>query len=231
MTEGGRTVVVSGGTGALGRAVVDAFLDAGDRVVAPWIVPAERDALASARADALREGRLALPEADVAEQAGADAVARAAGLAEVLVNGVGGFAGGSSVSETSLEVWDLMYRMNLRSAVALTRAILPSMLARGRGVVVNVAAQAALTRPAGLAAYAAAKDGVLVLTDTLHQEVSERGLRVHAILPSSIDTPANRRAMPRADFSKWTPPSAIAGVVVWLASDAAACVRGARVPV
>jgi NAD(P)-dependent dehydrogenase (short-subunit alcohol dehydrogenase family) len=105
------------------------------------------------------------------------------------------------------------------------------MLARGRGVVVNVASQAALSRPAGLAAYAAAKDGVLVLTDTLQQEVSERGLRVHAILPSTIDTPANRRAMPGADFSKWTPPAAIAGVIVWLASDAAACVRGARVPV
>lgn len=231
MTASGRTVVVSGGTGALGRAVVDAFLDAGDRVVAPWIVKPERDALAGARTDAVRADRLVLPEADVTEEAGSEAVAHAAGPAEVLVNGVGGFAGGTSVSETSLEVWDRMYRMNLRSTVALSRAILPGMLARGRGVVVNVAAQAALARPAGLAAYAAAKDGVLVLTDTLHQEVSERGLRVHALLPSTIDTPANRRAMPGADFSKWTPPAAIAGVIVWLASDAAACVRGARVPV
>ncbi len=222
---------MSVGTGALGRAVVDAFLETGDRVVAPWIVPAERDALAGARADAVRADRLVLPEADVTEEAGAQAVARAAGRAGVLVNGVGGFAGGASVSETSLEVWDRMYRMNLRSAVALSRAILPGMLAQGRGVVVNVAAQAALGRPAGLGAYAAAKDGVLVLTDTLHQEVSERGLRVHALLPSTIDTPANRRAMPGADFSKWTPPAAIAGVIVWLASDAAACVRGARVPV
>jgi NAD(P)-dependent dehydrogenase (short-subunit alcohol dehydrogenase family) len=223
--SGTRTIVVSGGTGALGRAVVDAFLAAGDRVVVPWIVAAEAEALAPAGE------RLVLVEADVAEEAGAAAVARAAGPARVLVNGVGGFAGGSPVLETPLEVWDRMYRMNLRTAVSLTRAVVPGMLARGGGVVVNVASQAALARPAGLAAYAAAKDGVLVLTDTLHAELSERGVRVHAILPSTIDTPANRRAMPDADFSRWTAPSAIAGVIAWLASDAAASVRGARVPV
>jgi NAD(P)-dependent dehydrogenase (short-subunit alcohol dehydrogenase family) len=231
VSAGARTVVVSGGTGALGRAVVDAFLGVGDRVVAPWIVAAERDALAGARAGAVSAGRLVLPEADVAEEAGADAVARAAGAAEVLVNGVGGFAGGTNVHETPLEVWDHMYRMNLRSAAALCRAILPGMLARSHGVVVNLASQAALTRPAGLAAYAAAKDGVLVLTDSLHREASPAGIRVHAVLPSTIDTPANRRAMPGADFSQWTPPAAIARVIVWLASDAAACVRGAHVPV
>lgn len=231
MSGGRRSVVVSGGTGALGRAVVDAFLDAGDRVVVPWLVAAEEKELAEARGPAARDGRLVLLQADVAEDADALAVARAAGPTEVLVNGVGGFAGGSNVLETSLEVWDRMYRMNLRTAVAMSRALVPGMLARGRGVVVNVASQAALARPPGLAAYAAAKDGVLVLTDTLHKEVSERGVRVHAILPATIDTPANRRAMPDADFSKWTPPRAIAGVIAWLASDAAACVRGARVPV
>jgi NAD(P)-dependent dehydrogenase (short-subunit alcohol dehydrogenase family) len=226
-----RCAVVSGGTGALGRALVAALLSAGDRVVVPWIVAAEREALAAEQADAARAGRLVLLEADVAEESGAAAVARAADAAELLVNGVGGFAGGAGVLETSLEVWDRMYRMNLRSAVSLSRAVVPGMLARGRGVVVNVASRAALARPAGLAAYAASKDGVLVLTDTLQAEVGERGVRVHAILPSTIDTPANRRAMPDADFSRWTRPSDIAGVVAWLASDAAACVRGAHVPV
>jgi NAD(P)-dependent dehydrogenase (short-subunit alcohol dehydrogenase family) len=231
MTADARTAVVSGGSGALGRAIVAALLSAGGRVVVPWIVAAEREALAGEQAEAVRAGRLLLLEADVAEEPGAEAVARAAGPADLLVNGVGGFAGGASVLETSLEVWDRMYRTNLRSAVSLCRAVVPGMRDRGRGVVVNVAARAALARPAGLAAYAASKDGVLVLTDTLQAELAGRGVRVHAILPSTIDTPANRRAMPDADFSTWTTPAEIAGVVAWLASDAAGCVRGAHVPV
>jgi NAD(P)-dependent dehydrogenase (short-subunit alcohol dehydrogenase family) len=231
MTADARTAVVSGGTGALGRAIVATLLSAGGRVVVPWIVAAEREALAGEQAEAVRAGRLLLLEADVAEAPGAEAVARAAGPADLLVNGVGGFAGGAGVLETSLEVWDRMYRMNLRTAVSLCRAVVPGMRDRARGVVVNVAARAALARPAGLSAYAASKDGVLVLTDTLQAELAGRGVRVHAILPSTIDTPANRSAMPGADFSTWTSPAEIARVVAWLASDAAACVRGAHVPV
>jgi NAD(P)-dependent dehydrogenase (short-subunit alcohol dehydrogenase family) len=225
-----RSVVVSGGTGALGQALVGAFLSAGDRVVVPWIDAAERERLAAARAAALEAGRLVLVEADVSSEEGAAAVARAAGAAEVLVNAVGGFAGGAGVLETGLEVWDRLYRLNLRSAVALSRAVVPGMVARGRGVVVNVASEATRTRPAGLAPYTASKEGVLVLTETLQKEVASAGVRVHAVSPSTIDTPANRRAMPDADFASWTPPAAIAAVVRWLASDEAAALRGARLP-
>jgi NAD(P)-dependent dehydrogenase (short-subunit alcohol dehydrogenase family) len=223
--------VVSGGTGALGRALVDSFLEGGDRVVVPWIDAGEREALAAAQAGALAAGRLVLVEADVSSEEGAAAVARAAGPAEVLVNAVGGFEGGPGVLETGLEVWDRLYRLNLRSAVALSRALLPGMVARGRGAVVNVASEATRTRPAGLAAYTASKEGVLVLTETLQKEVAAAGVRVNAVSPTTIDTPANRRAMPDADFASWTPPAAIAAVVRFLASDAAAALRGARLPV
>ena len=185
----------------------------------------------SAWADALREGRARLVEADVSDEAGAARAVEAAGDVEVLVNGVGGFAGGTPVDATGLDVWDRLYRMNVRTAAACARAALPRMRARRRGVIVNVASQAAFAPPAGLAAYAASKAGVVALTRALQEEVAREGIRVHAVVPSTIDTPANRAAMPDADRSSWTPPASIAGVVLWLASDAASTVRGALVPV
>lgn len=226
-----RTVIATGGTGALGRAVVHVFLEAGDRVVVPWVEAGERDDLAAAQGEAVDAGRLALVEADVAEEEGALAVAREAGEPFVLVNGVGGFGGGRPVHETSLDVWDRMYRMNLRTAVAMCRAVVPGMVARGSGVVLNVASAAAPARPEGLAAYAASKDAVVVLTETLQKEVAAHGLRVNAVAPTTIDTPANREAMPDADRSAWTPPERIAAVLRWLASDEAVAVRGGVVPV
>ncbi|MGH0034853.1 MAG: SDR family NAD(P)-dependent oxidoreductase [Myxococcota bacterium] len=227
----GRNVIATGGTGALGRAVVRAFLDAGDRVVVPWIVPAERDALVGIEAAAVDAGRLRLVEADVAEAAGAAAVVEAAGEVDVLVNGVGGFAGGSPVHETDLEVWDRMYRMNLRTAVAMSRAAAPGMIERASGVILGVASQAAPARVETLGAYCASKAGIIVLTEILQKELGPHGIRVNAVSPSTIDTPANREAMPDADFSTWTPPDRIAAVMRWLAGPDGATVRGGIVPV
>jgi len=149
----------------------------------------------------------------------------------VLVNGAGGFAGGTPHADTPLEAFDRMYRINLRTAAALCQAALPGMTSRGTGCIVNVASRAAIDRPPTLAAYSASKAGVLVLTETLQKEVADRGVRVNAVVPTTIDTPANRAAMPDADFGSWTPPAAIAAVVRWLASDAAASVRGGAIPV
>ena len=230
-TQNLRGVIVTGGSGALGRAVVSKFLAAGDRVLVPWILKAERDAIEAAEREALEAGRLVLVEADLAEESGARVAAGALPDAEVLVNGVGGFLGGSPVLETELEVWDRMFRMNVRTAVAMSRAVLPGMLARGRGAIVNVASRAAFDRPAGLAAYASAKAAIVVLTETLQREVHTQGVRVNAVVPTTIDTPANRAAMPGADFSLWTPPARIADVIHWLASDAGASVRGGLIPV
>jgi NAD(P)-dependent dehydrogenase (short-subunit alcohol dehydrogenase family) len=231
VTEKSRTTIVTGGTGALGSSVVHAFLGAGDRVVVPWIVDREREAIAKLEKAALDSGQLSLLHADVSQESGAASVVSAAGEPAVLVNAVGGFAGGTPFHKTELEVWERMWTMNVRTTVAMTRSVLPSMLARGRGVILNVASRAAIDRPAGLAAYSASKTAVLVLTETLQREVAGDGIRVNAIVPTTIDTPANRAAMPKADFSQWTPPTRIAEVLLWLASDAAATVRGGLIPV
>jgi NAD(P)-dependent dehydrogenase (short-subunit alcohol dehydrogenase family) len=226
-----RGVIVTGGSGALGRAVVAKFLASGDRVAVPWILKPERDAIEAEEGAALADGRLVLVEADLAEESGARLVAGALPDVEVLVNGVGGFLGGTPVLETELEVWDRMFRMNVRTSVAMSRAVLPGMLARRRGAIVNIASRAAFDRPAGLAAYASAKAAIVVLTETLQREVQAQGVRVNAVVPTTIDTPANRAAMPDAEFSLWTPPARIAEVIHWLASDASECVRGGLIPV
>ena len=226
-----RNAIVTGGTGALGRSVVRAALEAGDRVVVTWIVKRERDEVEALFGGALRDGLLTLVETDVSEESGADEAVRGLTSVDVLVNGVGGFAGGTAVHETDLDVWDRLYRLNVRTAVAMCRAVVPKMLSAGRGSIVNVASQAAYDRPATLAAYSASKAAVLVLTETVQKEVAAGGVRVNAVVPTTIDTAANREAMPDADFATWTTPDRIAEVILWLASDAAATVRGSAIPV
>jgi NAD(P)-dependent dehydrogenase (short-subunit alcohol dehydrogenase family) len=226
-----RTAIVTGGTGALGAAVVRAFLEAGDRVIVPWIVDDERLRVEAQHAEDVAGGRLVLVNADIATEEGADAAAEAAGRVEVLVNGAGGFAGGKPVHETGLDLWEAMYRINLRTAVAMTRAAVPRMPERAGAAIVNVASRAAFDLPAGLAAYSASKAAVAVLTETLQKELAAAGIRVNAVVPTTIDTPANRSAMPDADFSSWTPPEQIARVILWLASPSAASVRGGLIPV
>lgn len=226
-----RTVVITGGTGALGRANVGAFLASGHRVLVSWIVRAEYEEARRAWRDALAGGQLELVEADVADSEGASRVAKLAGDAVALVNGVGGFGGGAPVHETPLELWDHLYRLNVRSAAAMCHALVPGMLARRRGAIVNVASQAASSCPAGIAAYSASKAALVALTRSLQKEVASASVRVNAVAPSTIDTPANRAAMPDADFSSWTPPERIASAIHWLASDEASAVRGALIEV
>lgn len=217
---------MTGGTGALGRANVQAFLDAGDRVVVPWILERERSEVRELWKSELEGGQLVLIEADVSAVEGAERVARAAQRAQVLVNGVGGFAGGEPLHATDLELFDQMYRVNVRTVAAMSRVLLPTLIARGCGAIVNIASQAARDCPAGLSAYASAKAAVVTLTRCLQAETRGSGLRVNAVAPSTIDTEANRRAMPDADFASWTQPGRIARVVLWLASDDAIAVRG-----
>jgi len=220
----GRRAIVTGGTGALGREVVGSFLEAGYAVTVPWVVAAEAEAMA-------RNDRLVLLEADVCEPDGAEQVVAASGGVDVLVNGVGGFAGGTSVAETDLEVWDRLYRLNVRTAVSMTRAALPALLESGGGAVINVASAAAHDCPAGIAAYSASKAAIVALTRSLHNELAGSKVRVNAVVPTTIDTPANRAGMPDADFGGWTPPAEIARVMCWLASDEARTVSGGLVPV
>jgi NAD(P)-dependent dehydrogenase (short-subunit alcohol dehydrogenase family) len=229
---GAANVIVTGGTGALGREVVRAFLAGGDRVVVPWIVEAEAGALRAEQPKATSEGRLELVEADVAREGGAERALEAAGSSlAALVNGVGGFGGGAELVRTELALWDHLWRINVRTAAAMCRAAVPALRAAGGGAIVNVASQAAFDCPPGIAAYSAAKAGVVALTRSLQQEVAGDGIRVNAVVPTTIDTPANRDAMPDADFGSWTSPARIAAVIHWLASTAASSVRGGLIPV
>ncbi|MFP6654917.1 MAG: SDR family NAD(P)-dependent oxidoreductase [Myxococcota bacterium] len=219
-----RSVIVTGGTGALGRSVTRAFLAAGDRVTVPWVVEAEAKAMAT-------HDRLRLIEADVADPDGAASVVAAAEGCAVLVNGVGGFAGGAPLHESAIEDWDRLFHLNVRTAVAMAQAVAPGFIAQGGGVIINVASQAAIDCPAGIAAYSASKAAIIALTRSLQAELGDYGVRANAVVPTTIDTPANRAAMPDADFATWTATSEIARVMVWLASDAGRTVRGGLIPV
>jgi NAD(P)-dependent dehydrogenase (short-subunit alcohol dehydrogenase family) len=135
------------------------------------------------------------------------------------------------LEQGDLGTWDLLYRVNLRSAVSASRAALPHLLKRGGGRIVNIGAGAATKAGAGMGAYAASKAGVAKLTEALAEELKDRAITVNAVLPSIIDTPANRADMPTADFSRWVTPQAIANVIVFLLSDQASAVTGASISV
>ncbi len=214
-------VIVTGAFGALGTAVVSELAAQGDTVVAVDRAPAP----------AAFDGALALGGVDLAEEAEVSAaylkaVERFGGL-DGLVNIAGGFVW-ESFEEGSLESFDRMYRINLRTAANSCRCALPHLLV-SRGAVVNVGAAAAVRAGAGMAPYAASKAGVLALTESLADECRSTGVRVNAVLPTIIDTVANRESMPDADTSAWVRPQAAAKVVAFLLSPAAGAVTGSGV--
>ncbi len=228
-----KVVLVAGGTGALGRAVALAFLEAGAGVVVTARRLAELEALAAAAGGA--RSRLSGIAAD-ASDAGAAAklvaeVLGTQGRIDVLVNAVGGYAGGRSLWETEPETWERMMGLNLDASFALARAVVPAMIRQDRGWIVGVASKAALEPSAGAAAYAASKAGSLALYAALAEEVRPYRINVNVVVPSIFDTEANRRAMPGADASKWPKPEEIARVILFLCSDDARIVHGAAVPV
>jgi NAD(P)-dependent dehydrogenase (short-subunit alcohol dehydrogenase family) len=226
MTE---TAIVTGGTGGLGTAVVEALLADGRRVVVPWVDERELERLPA------REG-LELVRADLFEPgAVAGVVDRAAGDPDAplraVVNLVGGFAQAGRVHETPIEDFEDQFRLNLRPTYLVSAAALPHLMAAGGGAVVCVGTRAALRPFPGAAGYVASKRAVLAFVESLAVEYRDDGVRANAILPSVIDTPANRTASPDADFERWVKPSQIADVVRFLCSDAAAVTSGAAIPV
>jgi NAD(P)-dependent dehydrogenase (short-subunit alcohol dehydrogenase family) len=220
-----RTAIITGGTGGLGAAVTSRFLEDDWRVVLPWIAERELERVQP------RDG-LELVRADLLDEAAAGEVARVAGEGvRAVVNLVGGFAVGGRVHETPVEEFEAQLRLNLRPAYAVTAAALPAMLAAGDGAIVCVSSRAAVQPFPGAAGYVTAKGAVLAFADTLAVEYRHDGIRSNAILPSVIDTPANREAMPDADFAKWVTPAQIANVVAFLCSPEAVATSGAHVPV
>ena len=227
MTLQGKVIVVTGGFGQLGAAVVQAALAAGAQVAA--LDRARPPADAAWLGGALALGELDLADADAAARALTKVADRFGGI-DGLVNVAGTFRW-ETLEQGSLDTWDLLYRINLRSAASASRAALPHLLKRGGGRIINIGAGAANKAGAGMGAYAASKAGVAKLTEALAEELKDRGITVNAVLPSIIDTPANRADMPNADFSRWVKPQAIADVIVFLLSDRASAVTGALIPV
>jgi NAD(P)-dependent dehydrogenase (short-subunit alcohol dehydrogenase family) len=219
------TAVITGGTGGLGAAVTHAFLDAGWRVVVPYHAPRELERVRE-------HDRLELVAADLSEPDAVRHVMDAAGEGlRALVNLVGGFAAGGRVHETPVEDFEDQLRLNLRPTYLACAAAIPAMLAAGEGAIVCVSSRAGLQPFPGGAAYATAKGAVLTFVDALHAEYNDDGIRANAVLPSVIDTPANRASMPDADVARWVTPEQIAGTILFLCSPESSAVGGAHVPV
>jgi NAD(P)-dependent dehydrogenase (short-subunit alcohol dehydrogenase family) len=229
----GKVVLVAGGTGGLGNAVSLAFLEQGAKVVVTYRKEEEFAALkktAGARAAALEGAVVDVTDERAASEFVGGVLSRH-GRVDALVNTVGGYAGGVALWELETKVFDAMLALNLRSGYALARAVLPAMLKQRQGSIVNVAAKAAFDHGAGAAVYAASKAAAVALMDSLAADVKGTGVRVNSILPSIIDTSANRLAMPDANFAVWPKPEEIARVILFLCSEQAAVIHGAAVPV
>jgi NAD(P)-dependent dehydrogenase (short-subunit alcohol dehydrogenase family) len=217
----GKVVLITGGAGALGQTVVPAFVSTGASVILGDRTPVQMPGITALKADFTDHTQV---------RNLVDEVIRTSGRLDALINLVGGFATGRLV-ETDVSLWQRMLTMNLTSAFLLSQAVLPFMLQHGQGRIVHVAARAALEPFAGAAAYIVSKAGLIGLIRTLSSELEGSGVTVNAVLPSTIDTPANRRAMPAADPSKWARPDSIAHTLTFLASEAASQINGALIPI
>lgn len=226
-----KVVVITGGTGALGQAVAHAFLQAGGRVVVTYTRETEFHAL---RANVgARENLLGI-KTNVLDETSVQAMVEQAGRLgniDILVNTVGGFLGGVPVAETTLEQFDKMLALNLKSAFLCCKYILPVMIQQRYGRIINIGSQGGLQGGEGISAYGAAKAGLINFTQSLAAEGKRHNITANVIIPGTIDTPANRQAMPNANFAEWVTPEAVAHTILFLASEAAQAINGAIVPV
>ena len=233
MTFSWKVTIVAGGTGGLGRAVSLAFLKEGAHVIVPY--RSDQEFVELKQIAGPESARLIGRQADVTDERSVEhfmaGIQREHGRLDILVNAVGGYAGGIRLWEMDTRVFDHMLALNLRSGFVLARAAARQMVTQGKGVIVNVASKAAVDHQAGAGAYAASKAAALALMDSLAADLQASGVRVNSVLPSIIDTPANRRAMPGADFARWPTPEEIARVILFLCSDDAQVIHGAAIPV
>jgi NAD(P)-dependent dehydrogenase (short-subunit alcohol dehydrogenase family) len=225
----GQSAIVTGGTGGLGSGVVERLLDDGWRVVVPWVAEHELERVRE------RDG-LELVQADLFDaDAVGSVVSLAAGSSDAplrgVVNLVGGFAMGARVHETPIEEFEKQFRLNLRPTYLVVAAAVPHLLAGGGGSIVCVGTRAALQPFSGAAGYISSKAAVIAFAQAVAAEYKNDGIRCNAILPSVIDTPANRASMPKADFEKWVTPAQIAGVIAHLLGDDSRPTSGAAIPV
>jgi len=226
-------VLVAGGTGGLGRAVSVAFLEEGARVVVTYRNQQEFDQLRDTvgnRAASLQGHAIDVTDSDAVARLVEKIMSEHRRL-DVMVNAVGGYAGGVKLWESDARSFDTMLALNLRAGYAILRAVVPAMLEQKRGAIVNVASKAAIDHAAGAAAYVSSKAAAVAMIDSLAADLRGTGVRANSVLPSIIDTEANRRAMPKADFAQWPKPEEIARVILFLCSEDAKVIHGASVPV
>jgi NAD(P)-dependent dehydrogenase (short-subunit alcohol dehydrogenase family) len=229
-----KVVLVTGGTGGLGREVTMAFLEAGATIVVTYQVAEEFAAVVSAArkigAAPPVGASVDVTDSQAVEKFIAEIVANH-GRLDILVNTVGGYAGGTNLWEVDPRTYDKMLQLNLKAGYVLARAVVPKMIGQNRGWIVNIASKAAFDHAAGGALYAASKAAALALMDSLAADVKPYNINVNTVVPSIIDTAANRKAMSDADFAKWPKPEEIARVILFLCSDEARVIHGAAIPV
>ncbi|KQR51708.1 SDR family NAD(P)-dependent oxidoreductase [Acidovorax sp. Leaf160] len=230
MTFKNKVVLITGARGNLGQAVATAFADAGGRLA---LVGLHQEALE--RSFGPSNANRLLVAADLTTQAGARTAVEKTmaqwGRVDVLCNLAGGFRMGPAVHETPVGDWDFLFAVNLRTAVHMMEATVPTMLAQQRGSIVNVGAHAAMRGVAGMGAYTASKSALARVTEAASAELKERGINVNCVLPTIIDTAENRAAMPDADPARWVAPGDLAAAIVFLASEQARAIHGASLPV
>ena len=229
----GRVVLITGGSGALGSEVSLAFLKSNAVAAITHHGDKEILQLQSKLGDLMKN--VLLIKADVSDEQQitkivSDVVKKYGGI-DVLVNVVGGYLGGKKVIEMTEKEWDLMMNINLKTAFLISKHVVEQMVKQGSGKVIHVAARLGLKGIGGNSAYGASKSGLIRLVESLSDEVKDKSINVNCIMPSIIDTDANRKDMPTADFSKWVKPSEIARVMLFLASEDSRSIHGAAIPV
>ena len=230
MSFKGQTVVITGAAGNLGQAVAARFAAEGANLALLDLNQAALDNVPTAGSgDVLRQG-VDLSDAAVISTAIGAVIARF-GRIDALCNLAGGFHMGEKVHEISADKWDFMMELNAGSVLRMAQAVVPHMLKAGGGRIVNIGAYSALSGKAEMGAYVASKSAVIRLTETMAAELRSHNINVNCVLPSVIDTPQNRAAMPKADPAKWVAPEALADVLLFLCSPAARAIHGAAIPV
>jgi NAD(P)-dependent dehydrogenase (short-subunit alcohol dehydrogenase family) len=229
----GKVVLITGGTGSLGREVCLAFLESNTVAAITHVTDKEIPQLESALGDLMKKAMLL--KADIGDEQQVknlvSAVMKKYGRIDILINVVGGYIGGKKVTEMTEKEWDLMMNLNLKTAFLISKHVVEQMVRQGSGKVVHVAARLGLKGIGGNSAYGASKSGLIRLVESLSDEVKDKNINVNCILPSIIDTGANRKDMPNADFSKWVKPSEIAQAMLFLASDDSKSIHGSAMPV
>jgi NAD(P)-dependent dehydrogenase (short-subunit alcohol dehydrogenase family) len=224
-----RIVLVTGGTGALGRAITKTFISSGATVISSYVVDSEVGQL-----EAQIKSVIHLIKADIAREEEVmklvSSILDKYGQINILVNVVGGYIGGKSVTDLNEKEWDMMMNMNLKSAFLISKNVIPHMISSKNGKIVHVSSRSGLKSVGYDSAYAASKSGLIRLVESLSEELKELNINVNCIMPSTIDTEANRIAMPNADHSIWVKPQDLANIVSFLCSEDGKAITGAAIP-